>query len=273
MKNKTLAIVIIGVVVVAVAIVLLAPVAMAYGPRSGNGLGLNQIVDRTGLGVGQGNRAGMQDGTEVGLRDGSGLGQGQMMRGGGQGQDMMQNSAMMRGGMNRGRGRGMMQDGPMIRGGMNGGLGLGAPAKSLIAVVAEQLNIEQAKLTAELQSGQTMADVIAAHDVELETVVDAFLDPRAEQLAARVAAETITQAQADFYLAMMQARVTQQLQSEWTAGQGQSNGRGACDHAGQGQGPNFVDEDGDGLCDQAGTGSGRQAGRQGGGKMGGGRWQ
>ncbi len=32
------------------------------------------------------------------------------------------------------------------------------------------------------------------------------------------------------------------------------DGDGVCDNAGSGQGPGFVDEDGDGVCDHAGTG-------------------
>ena len=268
MKNKGLIITIVGLAVVALALVLLVPMAMAYGPENRNGLGLNQIVNQTGLDLGRDNWTRMQSNRQAGARNEAGPRQG-----------MMHNSEMMRG---RGPGHGLMQDGPMMRDGMqrgqgrgnNGaGLGLGAPSKSLVGVVAEQLGLDQADLMVELQSGQTMADVIAEHDVELETVVDAFLAPRAEQLAAKVADETLTQTQADSYLAMMRAKVTQQLQSEWSAGRGAGpgNGRahcnGNCDRAGQGQGPNYVDEDGDGVCDHARTGSGRQDG----GRMGGGR--
>ena len=99
MKNKMLAVIIVGAVVVALAVVLIVPVAMAYGPEDGSGFGLNQIVAQTGLGMGRGNRAGMQEGAMM-------RGQGQ-----GQGQGMMQEGAMM-----RGQGQGMMQNGAMMRG-------------------------------------------------------------------------------------------------------------------------------------------------------------
>ncbi|MCB0191280.1 MAG: hypothetical protein KDJ65_04995 [Anaerolineae bacterium] len=281
MNSKMLAVIIVGAVVVALAVVLIVPVAMAYGPEDGSGFGLNQIVAQTGLGMGRGNRAGMQEGA---MMRGQGQGQGMMqnggmMRGQGQGQGMMQEGTMMRG---QGQRQGMMQSGAMMRGqgqgrgmGNNGdGLGLGAPEASMLTVVAEQLGMEQADLMAELQSGKTMAEVIEAHGVALDTVVDAFLAPRVEQLAEKVANEEITQAQADSYLAMMRAKVTQQLQSEWTAGHGNGSGHGhgngnaSCDHSGQGQGPNFIDEDGDGVCDHSTDGTGQQMGRQSGS-----RWQ
>ncbi|MCB9098433.1 MAG: hypothetical protein H6632_02750 [Anaerolineales bacterium] len=283
MKNKSLVIIIIGLAVVALTVVLLTPVALAYGSQNGYGLGFNQLIGASGSRMGQGQGM-MQDGAMMrgGRGQGQGQGQGQgmmqdgaMMRGGGQGQGMMQDGAMMHGGRGQGQGQGMMQDGAMMHGGGQGqgmgnngaGLGLGAPEASMMTVVAEQLGLEQADLVAELQSGQTMAEVITAHGVELNTVVDAFLAPRADQLAEKVANEDITQAQADSYLAMMKAKVTEQLNSPWSAGQGHGpgNGSGTCDHAGQGQGGNFVDEDSDGVCDHAGTGSGQQ--------MGGGRWQ
>ena len=225
MKNKGLAIIIVGIVVLALALVLLTPAAFAYGSQNGYGLGLNQLVGEPGSRMGQG-------------------------------QGMMQNGAMMRG---SGQGQGMGNNGA--------GLGLGAPEVSMMTVVADQLAIDQATLVAELQSGKTMAEVITAHGGNVDTIVDAFLAPRADQLAEKVANEEITQVQADSYLAMMRAKVTQELNSEWSAGQGHGpgNGSGTCDE--------FVDEDGDGVCDNAGTGHGQQMGRQGGGRMGASQWQ
>ncbi|MCB0198229.1 MAG: hypothetical protein KDJ65_40180, partial [Anaerolineae bacterium] len=71
MKNKSLAIIIVGIVVLALALVLLTPAAFAYGSQNGYGLGLNQLVGEPGSRMGQGQGM-MQDGA--------------MMRGGGRGQ-------------------------------------------------------------------------------------------------------------------------------------------------------------------------------------------
>ena len=289
MKNKSLAIIIVGIVVLALALVLLTPAAFAYGSQNGYGLGLNQLVGEPGSRMGQGQGM-MQDGA---MMRGGGRGQGQgrgmmqdgaMMGGGrgqGQGQGMMQNGAMMRGGRGQGQGQGMMQNGAMMRGsgqgqgmGNNGaGLGLGAPEVSMMTVVADQLAIDQATLVAELQSGKTMAEVITAHGGNVDTIVDAFLAPRADKIKEKVANEEITQVQADSYLAMMRAKVTQELNSEWSAGQGHGPGNGYGPGNGSGTCDEFVDEDGDGVCDNAGTGHGQQMGRQGGGRMGASQWQ
>ena len=251
MKNKSLAIIIVGIVVLALALVLLTPAAFAYGSQNGYGLGLNQLVGEPGSRMGQGQGM-MQDGA---MMRGGGRGQGQ-------GQGMMQNGAMMRG---SGQGQGMGNNGA--------GLGLGAPEVSMMTVVADQLAIDQATLVAELQSGKTMAEVITAHGGNVDTIVDAFLAPRADQLAEKVANEEITQVQADSYLAMMRAKVTQELNSEWSAGQGHGPGNGYGPGNGSGTCDEFVDEDGDGVCDNAGTGHGQQMGRQGGGRMGASQWQ
>jgi hypothetical protein len=164
----------------------------------------------------------------------------------------------------------------------------GGQANSLVAVAAAQLGMTQAELVAELQGGQTIADVAAEKGVALETIVDAFVAPRAERLAELVANGQLTQEQADDMLAAMKANITARLSEAWTPGgpgyvdqdgDGQcdnfvdEDGDGVCDHAGagQGQGAGFVDEDGDGVCDHAQNGQGRGAGRgQGAGMMG--RW-
>jgi hypothetical protein len=132
---------------------------------------------------------------------------------------------------------------------MNGG-----PQQSLVAVAAQVLGVSQADLVAQLQSGKTIADV--AGD-KAGAIVDAFVQPRAERLAALVTAGRLTQAEADQRVATMRAQVTARLSQTWSA-------------RGPGAGTSFVDADGDGLCDNAGSGAGQGAG-MGRGRMGAGR--
>jgi hypothetical protein len=114
---------------------------------------------------------------------------------------------------------------------------------SLVAVAADQLNMGQTDLVAELQSGKTVAQVATEKQVDTSKIVDAFIAPRAESLNQRVADGQLTQAQADAMLAAMQAHVTEQLNEPWTQWTG-STGAG------------YVDVNGDGVCDHLGTGAG-----------------
>lgn len=160
------------------------------------------------------------------------------------------------------------------------GLGLRwvGPESSLVAVAAEQLGLTRSELISELQSGQTIAAVAAGKNVALETIVEAFIAPRAEQLAALVDNGQLIQEQADTMLTTMRANVTTRLSEDWPPrgpGQGQGfvdeDGDGVCDNAGTGRGPgrgygpNFADEDGDGVCDHAASGAsfGRRGGAMG----------
>ena len=152
--------------------------------------------------------------------------------------------------------------GPMA--GQNGPQGMGGPGSSLVAVVAEQLGMEQADLITELQAGKTMAEVITEQGGDIEAIIDVFMASRQERLETMVENGRITREQADAMLAVMRANVTERLNSAWSA-RGQGNGLG------------FIDEDGDGVCDRAGQGRGQGAGqgqgrmgRQGNGMMG--RW-
>lgn len=145
------------------------------------------------------------------------------------------------------------------RGGGNGmGAGVrgawGGPGNSLVTVAAEAMEMERVELVAELNAGQTIADVAAARGVVLDTIVDAMVAPRAAWLSQAVAAERLTQAQADTMLATMQAQVLAQLSAPHTPyGSGLGGGMG------------FVDADGDGVCD---TGGGTMPGANRGGRGG-----
>lgn len=131
------------------------------------------------------------------------------------------------------------------------GLRIGGPEESLVAVAAGQLGLTQAEVVAELQGGQTLAEVIAAHNGDPEQVVTAFLATRSEKLAELVANGQITQEQADTWLATMTENATARLSQAWSP---------------RGNEQGFVDADGDGACDYLGSG-------QRGGRMMGQRWQ
>ena len=118
----------------------------------------------------------------------------------------------------------------------------------LIAVAADKLGMTQQALVAQLQNN-TIAQIAKDQGVGINTIVDAFVTPRAERMHAAVAAGYLTQAQADQMLATMKAQVTARLSQPWTA-QGYGPGMG------YGPGTGYMDADGDGVCDHAGTGMG-----------------
>jgi hypothetical protein len=126
-------------------------------------------------------------------------------------------------------------------GGAGYGRGMGGPQSSLVAVAAQQLNMTQADLVAELRGGQTIAQVATTKQVGLNKIVDAFVATRTARLDAAVAAGRLTRAQADAQLATMKANVTARLSAPWSP---QGNGPGA----------GFTDQDGNGVCDNAGSG-------------------
>lgn len=115
----------------------------------------------------------------------------------------------------------------------------GGPQNSLVAVAAKTIGIDQTALVAELNTGKTIAAVATAHGIALDKIVDAFVAPHIERWNLAVAAGTITQAQADAFIATMKTNVTAQLNAPFTP-----NGLGA--------GTGFVDANGDGLCDIGG---------------------
>ena len=131
----------------------------------------------------------------------------------------------------------------------------GGSTGSLMTVAAEQLGMTPTELMAELQAGQTIAQVAGEKGVALETIAEAFVALRAERLAELVANGQLTQEQADAMLAAMRVNVTTRLSEAWTPrGPGQGTGPGYADQDRDGACDNFVDEDGDGVCDNAGSG-------------------
>ena len=125
---------------------------------------------------------------------------------------------------------------PMVGGGRGN---WGGPQNSLVAVAAKTIGLDQTALVAELNTGKTIANVAVAHGVAVSKIVDAFIAPHVERMNQMVAAGSITQAQADTYIATMKANITTQLNAPFTP-----NGLGA--------GTGFVDANGDGVCDVGG---------------------
>jgi hypothetical protein len=150
------------------------------------------------------------------------------------------------------------------RGMMMGGRGMmGGPENSLIAVMAQQLDMTVAELLTELQADttKTLSQVAYEHNVDLTTIIDAFIALRAERLQQWVDNGQLTQAQADEFLTQMRSMATQHATQPWSEHQ---------------RGPGYTDENGDGMCDyrdgQAMGGRGMMGGRfnnQMGGQMGG----
>ncbi|MBI1882175.1 MAG: hypothetical protein HYR94_28715 [Chloroflexi bacterium] len=142
---------------------------------------------------------------------GGGFGSGPGM-GGGQG--MMPSGAFGPGfGMGPGGGPGQM--------GMGGRFG--GPENSLISVAAEKLGMTTDELMAELQADKSIAEVAAEKNVAVDTIVDAVITPRSENLKEQVANGQLTQEQADAMVALMKANLNQQINAK---GLGQGFGRG-----------------------------------------------
>ena len=137
--------------------------------------------------------------------------------------------------------------------GSRGRGGWGGPQNSLMAVAAKTIGIDQIALVAELNTGQTIATVAAAHGVAVSKIVDAFIAPHIVGWNQTVTAGTIRQAQADAFLATLKTNVTTRLNTSFTP-------------QGLGAGAGFVDANGDGVCDVGGRQP--QSSMQGGGMRG-----
>lgn len=137
--------------------------------------------------------------------------------------------------------------------GSRGRGGWGGPQNSLMAVAAKTIGIDQIALAAELNTGKTIAAVAAAHGVAVSKIVDAFIAPHIVRWNQAVTAGTITQAQADTFLATLKTNVTTRLNTPFTP-------------QGLGFGAGFVDANGDGVCDIGGRQP--QSSMQGGGMRG-----
>ncbi len=86
------------------------------------------------------------------------------------------------------------------------------------SVVAKAIGITEAELKTALTGGQTVAAVAKAHNVPLQTVIDALVADGTSELAAQVANGSITQAQADAQKAEILQRATAQANGTFTGG-------------------------------------------------------
>lgn len=92
--------------------------------------------------------------------------------------------------------------------------------------VAEALGITQDDLRTALQGGQTVAEVAAANDVDVQTVVDAVVDEHRQRLEEAVADGELTQEQADERLAAAEVRATAMVNGELPIRGGHGHGPG-----------------------------------------------
>ena len=137
-----------------------------------------------------------------------------------------------------------------------GRMSAAGPQNSLVAVAAKALGMEQTALVAELNAGNTLAQVAQAKGVAANTIVDAFVATRIENINAAVVAGRLTQVQADAMIASVKANALNELNGTFTS-------------HGYGTGLGFVDANNDGVCDNCGTQSAPQPQFQ---QFGRGRW-
>ncbi|MGB0389559.1 MAG: hypothetical protein ACPGWR_32465, partial [Ardenticatenaceae bacterium] len=83
--------------------------------------------------------------------------------------------------------------------------------RGMIETVTQQLGMSGEELRAELEAGNSIADVAAAQGVALESIEDAILSQMSEKLAEKVANGDLTQEEADERLAQARERVNERL--------------------------------------------------------------
>ncbi len=104
----------------------------------------------------------------------------------------------------------------------NGGLGFKSGAK--LSAIATALGVTEADLRTELQAGKSVADVAAAKNVSLDTVINAIVDAETKTLAQAVTDGKLTQAQADQRIANLKANLPAQLAQKGWGGGGRGPG-------------------------------------------------
>jgi len=97
--------------------------------------------------------------------------------------------------------------------GRRGASGFGG--NSLIDVAAQQLSLTRAELVAELGADKTVAQLAQARGIELQSIVDAYLELRSTALDTAVAQGRITQEDADERIAHMEEEALSHLQSTY----------------------------------------------------------
>ena len=87
-----------------------------------------------------------------------------------------------------------------------------------ISVVAKAIGVSEADLQTALDGGQTVAAVATAHNVAVQTVIDALVADGQSELAADVTAGRLAQAQADAQKAQVTQRTTDQVNGTMLGG-------------------------------------------------------
>ena len=100
-----------------------------------------------------------------------------------------------------------------------------------MAEIAKALGMTEVDLKTELQAGKSVADIAAAKNVSLDSIVSAIVTAQTERLKQAVTDGKLTQAQADTMIANLKLTVPSRLQTKWV-GQplndgGQRGGKGA----------------------------------------------
>ncbi len=115
-----------------------------------------------------------------------------------------------------------------------GAMGGTTEAVTDASVAAKAIGITETELNTALSGGQAIAEVAKAHSMDVQTVIDALVADKKDEVAAALKAGTITQAQADQQLANATQFATDQVNGTGF-GPGDRGGRGG---HGFGGGPN-----------------------------------
>jgi transposase len=112
-------------------------------------------------------------------------------------------------------------------GGERGGRGGFGVRGASLATIATALNMTEAELRTELQAGKSVADIAAAKNVSLDTVVNAIVAEHTTKLVQAVTDGKLTQAQADEQIAKLKETLPTMLaQPGLHGGPGRGPGRG-----------------------------------------------
>ena len=123
------------------------------------------------------------------------------------------------------------------------------PSPESVSAIASVLNLTEAQLKTEVQSGKTLADIATAQNVSVQSVIDAVANDMKTHVASDVASGAITQTEADTKLADVVARATDMVNGVRPTGMpgdkvgGMGGGKGGPGHRGHGD---DGDDDGEG---------------------------
>ncbi len=139
--------------------------------------------------------------------------------------------------------------------GMAGGMGGRGPSPESITAIAKVLNLTEAQLQTEVQSGKSLADIAGAQKVNVQSVIDAVVTQMKSHIAGEVASGEITQTEADAKLADVVARATDMVNGVRPAGMpsdkvgGMGGGKGGPGHRGFGDDDSETNDDDGGAED------------------------